>query len=115
MKNEDLPSIVRKSTNIVELQFDPKIYPAIAVKKAAYKFARHFAALLSTSSDEDFKASLIFNDKIEEAEQEKVVCAFLNEVIDQDLREQIRCQTEGTRTLILAEAFSRTSLLNSES
>jgi len=36
---------------------------------------------------------------------------FCNEVLDQELREEIAAETRGVRDLLLAHAFSKTSLI----
>ena len=39
---------------------------------------------------------------------------FCNEVLDQELREEIASESRGVRDLLLAHAFSKTSLIDSE-
>jgi hypothetical protein len=39
---------------------------------------------------------------------------FCNEVLDQELRETIAEETAGIRNLLLAQAFSKTSLIDPE-
>jgi His-Xaa-Ser system protein HxsD len=45
---------------------------------------------------------------------DKLVGEFCNEVLDQDLRETVAEETTGIRNLLLAQAFSKTSLIDSE-
>src|SRR5262249_36898721 len=50
----------------------------------------------------------------EEEQVERIVAAFRNEVLDQDLRAIIARETEATRNAILAFALSKTGLQGSE-
>jgi len=45
---------------------------------------------------------------------DSLIVEFRREVIDHDLRIEIRKQTEGVRNLILAHAFSKTGIVTSE-
>lgn len=96
------------------IKFDTRIYSTLAVKKAAYKFAAHFASMFSMLDEHFFTAELKFAVDLPQCDQEELIQAFLNEVLDQDLRERIARETEAIRNLILAEAFSKTSLLHEE-
>jgi len=94
--------------------FDLRIYKISAIKKAAYKFASDCSVLLKQLSVDQLEAHLSFSDNTDACAKKIIARAFCNEVIDQDLREQIAQETEATRNLILAQAFSKTSLLTQE-
>lgn len=95
------------------LVFDASIYSSTCLKKALYKFAADFSGKIAAPGANSFEVEVAFaSDDFDE--QAKLIRAFANEVIDQDLREQIGTQTEATRNLILAEAFSKTSLLQKD-
>ena len=93
--------------------FDSQVYSLIAIKKAAYKYLDAFSADISVidnkvhcllsfpSSNSDEGCSIIIDD-------------FKKEVLDQDLREKIRVETESVRNLILAYAFSKTGIVSNE-
>ncbi len=49
--------------------------------------------------------------KIEKKTAETILENFKKEVLDQDLREKIAKETEEVRNLILAHAFSKTSII----
>jgi His-Xaa-Ser system protein HxsD len=91
----------------VVVEFDKKIYSVAAIKKAAYKFARDFTVLLS---DEERNVLARISFASESQDRKELTDAFCAEVLDQDLREQIKNETEATRNLILAHAFSKTTL-----
>jgi len=98
----------------VSVRFDSRVYPLNAVKKAAYKFAKDCGVVVNVEG-EHFRATINFFDQAAApSAKQRLVGAFCNEVIDQDLREQISEQTEPMRNLILAQAFSKTSLLNND-
>lgn len=113
--SSNIKAVEKIDRDSYRVTFDTRIYSALAIKKAAYKFAAHFASLITTTSEHELTVELKFLRQQNEADQNELVQAFLNEVLDQDLREQIARETESTRNLILAEAFSKTSLLHEES
>jgi His-Xaa-Ser system protein HxsD len=80
-------------------KIDLGIYSLVALKKAAYKFKK----VQILERDKNF-AILELGDISEEV--------FYKELVDQDLREIIAKETEPVRNLILAQAFSKTSLGN---
>ena len=93
-----------------ELSFDSSVYRLDAVKKAAYKFADSCSAMLR-QEDSLIIVSLEFKESMLEPEKAALLHAFKNEVLDQQLREEISEKTESVRNLILAQAFSKTSLV----
>ncbi len=101
-------------TESIAVTFDLSINSITAIKKAVYKFAGDCSAILSTAEPNQLKAELSFPETISLTERKAVVRALCNEVIDQDLREQIAQETEAIRNLILAQAFSKTSLLQQD-
>jgi His-Xaa-Ser system protein HxsD len=114
MKQVDHDAIIVLDDGSLSITFDLEIYSAAAVKKAVYKFAADCAAFLSKKEPNKLIARLSFSDDTNTSTKQAIARAFCNEVIDQDLREQIMRETEGTRNLILAQAFSKTSLLTEE-
>lgn len=93
------------------LTFDSTVYRLSAVKKAAYKFGGHFHFLIEQ------QGSLIkvqLKPKESYDSPDALAGEFCNEVLDQDLRETIAEETAGIRNLLLAQAFSKTSLIDSE-
>ncbi len=93
---------------------DLNLYSLIAVKKSCYKFtADCYIQMNSIAQD---KLGLIFTFPADTSieTKDKLIADFYNELIDQDLRDIISKETEQVRNLILAEAFSKTSLLETE-
>lgn len=91
--------------------FESKIYSIFAIKKAAYKFSDKTSFHFSTDTEERVRVQLSFSENDSQIGTQQVARDFCNEVLDQDLRERISHETEAVRALILAQAFSRTSLI----
>lgn len=98
-----------------ELLVSLKLYSIEAIKKTAYLFTDRFGVFLD-DHDSDH-AKIVFNpDKDSKVLNFDIIFnEFCNELLDQDLRETISNKTEGRRNLILAQAFSNTSLLSEDS
>lgn len=91
----------------VELAFETSSNSADAIQRAAYRFIDRFSLELSRDADV-FRCILRFPP--DAVADDETVADFRNEVLDQVLRERIRTETEGVRNLVLALAFSNTSL-----
>lgn len=109
--NKQNQAIVDNGDGTFSIVFDLSLYSENAIKAAAYKFAADCGALLKRQGDKAVEVVLTFDPSADDAFKSKLSRALCNEVLDQDLRERIFEQTEATRNLILAQAFSRTSLL----
>src|SRR4051812_21549885 len=92
---------------IVEL--DTRVFRLEAVKKAAYRFGGRCFARFELVGPTTVRVTL--NPRLPE-EVERLVGEFRNEVLDQELRETVAAETEAVRNLILAQAFSKTALLD---
>jgi His-Xaa-Ser system protein HxsD len=92
-------------------RFDRNVYRLNAVKKAAYTYGNIFHALI-----EETDGSVVVTLRLaaSNADPEEAVGRFCNEVLDQELREEIAAETTRVRDLLLAQAFSKTSLVDSE-
>jgi His-Xaa-Ser system protein HxsD len=97
----------------VEIVFDNRVFSLAAIKKASYRFIDKFSTdFLLTESE--IACTLKFSPSYSEAAAKFIVDDFKKEVLDQDLRIIIASETENVRNLILAHAFSRTSLIRSD-
>src|ERR1039458_9780503 len=92
-------------------RFDRNVYRLAAVKKAAYKYGDRFHVLIEET---DSFVSVSLRPVSSNSNPEGAVDRFCNEVLDQELREEIAAETNGVRDLLLAHAFSKTSLIDSE-
>lgn len=94
------------------LSLDLKVYGLEAIKKAVYRFADRASILLSHKSEAVIEAAFTFKEGVSQAQREAIVADFGNELMDQDLRAKISSETKDVRNLILAHAFSRSSLIS---
>ena len=96
------------------VRFDQNVFSLFAIKKAAYRYIDVFSVnnVLQTPH---ITCSLKFDPSIDHHRVAHLVDEFRKEVLDQDLRERIKVETEPIRKLILAHAFSNTGILGNES
>ena len=98
----------------LSVSLDLKVYSLNAIKKAAYKFTDKYSVIIELV-DSDSKVQVLIKSISKKSDElENVAQLFCNEVIDQDLREIVAKETEGVKNLIIAQAFSKTSLINQE-
>ena len=92
----------------MKLEIDEQIYCLEVVQKAAYRFIDRLTILISKGD-----GKLICEvDAVDGSQElfEANIANFKRELLDQQLRKQIKDETEPARNLILAYAFSRTGL-----
>jgi His-Xaa-Ser system protein HxsD len=93
--------------------FSSHVYGLDDIKRAAYRFI-DVVSVDITPSDDDIVCILNFVHDTNEDEAQKIVNDFKIEVLDQDLRRTIAEETKEIRNAVLAYAFSKTDLQNSE-
>ena len=91
----------------IALELDTNVFRLSAVKKAAYKFGDRCYVEIETRPQGRVRVTL--RPKVDDS-PEILEGSFRNEVLDQELRELIQDETTGVRNLLLAQAFSATSL-----
>jgi His-Xaa-Ser system protein HxsD len=96
-----------------ELIFDSRIFSLDAVRNAAYRMADLIDIEIRLDS-ESIVCSISLVGGSDAGRLEDALQRLRREVIDHDLRIRIREQTEATRNLILAHAFSKTGIIPSE-
>jgi His-Xaa-Ser system protein HxsD len=96
-----------------KVDFDLTSFSLEAIKRAAYRCSDRFAFDVSALGN-TAACTLIFDDAKSPEFVQLAVSSFRKEVLDQDLRQTIRAETETIRNVILAHAFSRTGLVKSE-
>lgn len=89
---------------------DLRAYRLVAVKKAAYRLAATCTALLDDVTETSVAVTLTFPTFPTEEQALGTAQAFFRELLDQELREQIAGETARLRDVILAHAYSRTTL-----
>ena len=96
------------------LGIDLGVYSLECIKRAAYRLSDRFSTEIAIDQ-QIAHCKLIFSSNRAREFVELSVDAFRKELLDQDLREIVRRETEGVRNLILAHAFSKTGLIGDES
>ena len=94
----------------VRLDLDTTIYRLGAIKKAAYRFGDRCHVQIKPV--DKTRVAVILQSKRTLDNVAFLTGEFQNEVLDQELREVVAAETEAVRNLILAQAFSRTSLID---
>lgn len=93
--------------------FSSKTYGLEAIKKAAYRFS-HLAAVDIVPQGDEIICTLTFHRPVAADDEQQAINDFKVEVLDQDLRSTIAQETTPIRNAILAHAFSKTGLQDSE-
>lgn len=97
----------------VDIAFDSAVYSISAIKKAAYRKMQFFGINVAIK-DGQVICNLSFKDSLSQAQVDAYINDFKSEVLDQDLRESIKSETESVRNLILSHTFSKTGLIGDE-
>lgn len=95
----------------IRLVLDLRSYRLAAIKKAAYRFADRFTAILGAPEADAIAVTLRFKPTVSAASARESARQFFQELLDQELREHIAEETTAVRTLILAHAFSNADLI----
>jgi His-Xaa-Ser system protein HxsD len=95
----------------ISVDLDLRVYRLTAIKKAAYRFADRFTAVIGTAVQDQLPVSLYFKPSTSAPIAREVTRQFFQELLDQELREQIAEETNAVRTLILAHAFSHADII----
>ncbi|MEO8401039.1 MAG: His-Xaa-Ser system protein HxsD [Gammaproteobacteria bacterium] len=106
--------IESNSAESVDILIDLGLYSVTAVKKSCYKFTADCSIQINSINQNKLRLILTFPISTSIEVRNKLIADFHNELLDQDLREIISKEAESVRNLILAESFSKTSILESE-
>jgi His-Xaa-Ser system protein HxsD len=112
--DSEAPPVLGYANGAIELMLDLRNYRLSAVKKAAYRFADRFTAVLGTPVEDRLPLTLYFKPDTAEPVARAAARQFFQELLDQELREHIAGETNAIRTLILAHAFSNVDLVKRE-
>lgn len=100
-----------KTVDTTDVLVDLNLYSLTAIKKCCYKFTGDCSIQLKMLDQNILKLIFTLSSDSSIDVRNKLISDFHNELLDQDLREIVSKETEPVRNLILAEAFSKTSLL----
>jgi len=95
-----------------DLSFDNNVFALDTIKRALYRFADRCSFDIQPV-DKQINVILHVPPNITEPAKEELLSRIRNEVLDQDLRDALSKETANIRTLILANAFSNTGLIES--
>jgi len=99
------------------LDFDAEAFSLLAIQKACHRFSNLASFEVRFECKDDAASISVVVAPLASNPTEDLTDLALrlrNEALDQQLREQIRAQTEGVRNLILAHAFSKSGLISGE-
>jgi His-Xaa-Ser system protein HxsD len=100
------------SDGVAQSVVDTSVYSLVALKKVGYRFASRCSLTLGENDDGRVRARWTFSPGTSTSQVQQVLQDFFQDLLDQDLRETIARETQQARSVILAHAFSRTSLLD---
>lgn len=106
--NKLLDSTVNQISKKNTVTFEEKVFQLETIKRALYRLADSGSFDISCREGE---ISVVIHASHETIDD--LTARIRNEVIDQDLRDTISKETSNIRTLILANAFSNTGLIES--
>ena len=95
-------------------RLDLRSYRLAAIKKAAYRLADRFTLALGAVTEDAVAVTLSTKASLSPDSARELTQLLMQELLDQELREQVAEETKPVRTLILAQAFSKTDLIGDE-
>jgi His-Xaa-Ser system protein HxsD len=93
------------------LSFDRSAASFDAVQRAVYRLSDRLSCDISAK---DVVTEVVVHPSDPDADVEALLGDLRNEVLDQALRERVRTETSDVRNLVLALAFSKTGLAESD-
>lgn len=97
----------------IDLYFDSNVFSLETIKRALYRFADVCSFDIGLI-DQQISVTLHIATPANLVNTDDLCARIRNEVLDQDLRDTISKDTANIRTLILANAFSNTDLVESQ-
>ena len=95
---------LRSDEGILRVAVDPAVYTKEAILATAYSLTRDWYVTIDATAD---RATMVsFAPEIPTQTCDTVVHDFLNQLIDQQLRLQLRHETAELHRLIVSEAFA---------
>lgn len=97
----------------VLLEYEEKSYSVEAIQKAAYRLINLITVDINSSGDV-ILCTISKNIATDDESFRESIEEFKKEVLDQQLRQKLKTETESVRNLILSLVFSQTKLQNNE-
>lgn len=113
MSNGEVPLDwpIEVHNDAVRIRLPKAVYSDLAIQKAAYRLAADLAAHIEYN-DEEVLVTLVRKNADDKSSSNLLVARFLQRLNDEVLREKVAKQTQGIRELLLAQAFSRSGLVD---
>lgn len=92
------------------IELDLRVYRLSAVKKALYRLGRRYVGTITLLEADRASVVLHQTPGAPPGDADHARTALLREVLDQELREHIADETGAIRNILVAQAFSKTSL-----
>jgi His-Xaa-Ser system protein HxsD len=98
----------------ISIDVDARLYSASATMRAAYKFTGRYHVALEQLGETEPQLRVVLRPKssAELVDEQKLRGDFLNELLDQRLREALETEFGALRQLIVAQAFADANLLD---
>lgn len=99
----------------VSIDVDTELYALPALQRAAYKFTGQYHVALRRPDEVDVRrvtVTLTPKSATVNVDEHQLTGDFLNELLDQAVRERLEAEFGPVRELIVAQAFSETNLLD---
>jgi His-Xaa-Ser system protein HxsD len=100
-------------SNVATIEIDPSVYRLSAIKKAAYRLGGQGEFTITTNGAGRIVVTMSVYGTCDDAEF--LTKEFHRQLLDQELREEIADQTAPIANLLMAQAFSATSLIDATS
>src|SRR5262245_14363478 len=94
------------------IEVDLSIYSPDTLIRAAYKFTDRAFFFLSSDQTELRRCTVFVGVKTPGRDVDGILADFVNELLDQSLRERLETEFGSIRTLLVAQAFSEGNLLD---
>jgi His-Xaa-Ser system protein HxsD len=98
----------------ISIDIDTRLFSTSAVMRAMYKFSGAYHVALQQPGDTEPQLRVTLRPKSPQGvvDEQKVTGDFLNELLDQRLREALEAEFGTLRQLIVAQAFADVNLLD---
>lgn len=98
----------------LSIRVDGSVYPASAIARAAFRFSERAACLLAHDDDSEGVVWATFLAKQDSVNLQLLAREFIDELLDQKLRQELESSFHDVRLIITAQAFAEGNLLNAD-
>jgi His-Xaa-Ser system protein HxsD len=98
----------------ISIRVDGSIYPISAIARAAFRFSDRAACLLAHDDESHIVVWATFLAKQDSVDLKALAKEFIDELLDQKLRQELEAGFHDVRLIITAQAFAEGNLLNAD-